>query len=65
VIAPQSEFYPTKETEVWILFDLRIAWEQARKARLGWARQLSSVHRVEDDHILLIIRPGSARRLMT
>lgn len=62
--APSIEFYPTGETEVWILFDVRIPGvsERLHRERAGW-QEFADLCALDRDHFVLTIRPGAARRL--
>jgi hypothetical protein len=57
-------FYATRETEVIVLFDLRIPGvaERLHRERAAWQEQ-STVEALDEQHFVLIIRPGGARRL--
>jgi hypothetical protein len=62
--APFEKFYSVDETEVWVLFDVRIAGAAKRLHRERWARQENAdIESVDEDHFVLIIRPGAAGRL--
>lgn len=65
MIAPRNEFYSTEDQATWVLYDLRIpgAFKQARDDRAAWGKQCADVYPVGLDHVLLIFRPGGARRL--
>jgi hypothetical protein len=62
---PQSEFYPNKETEVWVLFDLRITGtlERFHRERAAWQED-ADVVMIGLDHAVLVVRPGGAQRLV-
>jgi hypothetical protein len=61
VVAPRCEFYPESETEVRILFDLRIpgSAERIHRERALWQEQ-SDIEALDIDHFILIIRPDAA-----
>jgi hypothetical protein len=65
VVAPRCEFYPEKETEVGILFDLRIpgSAERIHRERALW-RGRSDIEALDEDHFILVIRPDAADRGM-
>ena len=61
---PANTLYPTGETGIWVLFDLRE--ERAIKSLhlLHRALQdLAGLEYVDQDHAILIARPGGAREL--
>lgn len=62
--APFEEFYPVDETEVWVLFDVRIpgAAKRLHRERAAWQGD-SDIETVDVDHFVLIVRPGAAGRL--
>lgn len=55
--------YPSNSKSIWILFDLRdpAACEHLHKQRALW-REESDLAALGPDHIVLIIRPGTAVR---
>ena len=59
--APFEEFYCVNETEVWVLFDVRIAGaaKQLHRERCAW-QENADIKSVDEDHFVLIIRPGAA-----
>jgi hypothetical protein len=62
--APMHGFYATRETEVIVLFDLRIPGVVVRlhRERAAW-QEYADIEALDQDHFVLIIRPGGARRL--
>jgi hypothetical protein len=60
VVAPSCEFYPEVETEVRILFDLRIpgSAELIHRQRALW-QERSDIEALDEDHFILVIRPGA------
>lgn len=44
------------------IYDLRDpkAWEQAREDREAWGRELSVVHTLDRDHVLIVFHPRGA-----
>jgi hypothetical protein len=63
MIAPES-LYPTGKAGIWILFDLREERAVRSLHRLGGAlAELGDFEAVDQDHMVLIVRPGGARRL--
>lgn len=64
MIAPRDEFYPSKESEIWALFDIRIpgAAERLNRERAAWQAAAGLIF-VDPNHAVLIIRPGGAERL--
>jgi hypothetical protein len=62
--APFEGFYSVHDTEVWILFDVRIpnAAKQLHRERWAWHKN-ADIKSVDEDHFVLIIRPGAAGRL--
>jgi hypothetical protein len=63
VIVPRCEFYLEKETEITILFDLRIPGcaERIHRERALW-QERSDIEALDEDHFILVIRPGAADR---
>jgi hypothetical protein len=63
VIAPSCEFYLEKETEVRILFDLRIPGcaERIHRERALWQEQ-SDIEALDENHFILAIRRRAADR---
>jgi hypothetical protein len=62
--APFEEFYSVHETEVWVLFEVRIPYAAKRLHPERWVWQENAdIESVEEDHFVLIIRPGAAGRL--
>jgi hypothetical protein len=63
MVAPDCEFYPEGETEVRMLFDLRIAGsvDLINRERAVWQEQ-SDIEALDMDHFILIIRPSVAVR---
>jgi hypothetical protein len=61
MVAPRCEFYPEVETEVRILFDLRIpgSAERIHRERALW-QERSDIEALDEDHFILVIRPGAA-----
>jgi hypothetical protein len=57
--APLSGFYPSERTKTWVLFDLRDAGavEELHRARAVWQDQ-SDIEALDEDHFILIVRPG-------
>jgi hypothetical protein len=62
--APIYEFYPTREAEVAVLFDLRIPGvaERLHRERAVWQED-AEIEALDQDHFVLMVRPGGARRL--
>ena len=61
MFAPQSEFYPEHETEVWILFDFRCQGiaNRLRRECSGWCG-FANLEKLDAEHAVLVIRPGGA-----
>jgi hypothetical protein len=59
MVVPRCEFYQEKETEVKILFDLRIpgSAERLHRERALW-QERSDIEALDVDHFILVIRPG-------
>lgn len=56
-------FYPSEVAEATILVcDLRdpAQWREADVIRRSWSRQQREVHRLDEDHIALVLKPGGA-----
>jgi hypothetical protein len=64
MIAPEP-LYPTSRTEIWVLFDLRDerAAQSLHLQRAALA-ELGDLEAIDQDHIILIMLPGGARRLI-
>ena len=47
---------------LWVCYDLRDPeqWEQARKDIEAWGRALTATHRLDNDHVLIVFKPGGA-----
>jgi hypothetical protein len=62
--APFEEIYCVNETESSILFYVRIAGAAKQLHRERWAWQENAdTKSVDEDHFVLIIRPGAVGRL--
>jgi hypothetical protein len=61
---PRCEFFAERETEVKILFDLRIpgSTERIHRERAAW-QEHSEIEALDSDHIVLIIRTCWCMRL--
>jgi hypothetical protein len=62
--APKREFHPRAETEIRVLFDLRVAGsaEQFHRERAAW-QEHSEIEALDEHHFILIIRAGRCARL--
>ena len=63
MIAPE-EVYPTGSTDIWILFDFRDG--NALKSlhlQRGALQEFGDLAFIDEDHVLLIVGPGGARRV--
>jgi hypothetical protein len=62
--APMYGFYPIEKTAVIVLFDLRVpgAAKQLHLERAAWQEQ-ADMEALDEDHFVLIVRPGGALRL--
>jgi hypothetical protein len=49
---------------VFVLYDLRdpSAWLSAHRHRLLWGKRFCDFHFIGPDHVVLIFKPGGARR---
>ena len=56
--------YPTGESGIWVLFELRerIAVESLHLLR-GALQEFGDLEFIDQDHAVLVARPGGARRL--
>jgi hypothetical protein len=63
--APLEEFYSTRETEVWILFDCRGPGgiNRLHRERRAWGAS-ATVENLGHGHAVLMVSPGGARRLV-
>jgi hypothetical protein len=63
MIAPEP-LYPTGRTAIWVLFDLRDerAVQSLHLQRASLA-ELGDLELIDEDHAVLIARPGGAGRL--
>jgi hypothetical protein len=61
---PQEEFYSKPETEVWIAFDCRHPGVKNRlhRERQAWGAA-AAVENLGYGHVVLVVRPGGARKL--
>lgn len=43
-------------------YDLRDpeAWERAGRERAAWGREMSEIHRLDNDHVIIVFKPGGA-----
>jgi hypothetical protein len=64
MIAPEPS-YQTSRTAIWVLFDLRDkgAVQSLHSQRAALA-ELGDLAAIDQDHIVLIVLPGGARRLI-
>jgi hypothetical protein len=48
-----------------VVYDLQDpeAWRRVRGELKAWGRSFANVHRLDNDHVLILFRPGAARRL--
>jgi hypothetical protein len=62
-LAPEP-LYPTGRTNIWVVFDLRdrIAVESLHHFR-GTLQEFGDLEFIDQDHAVLIARPGGAQRL--
>jgi hypothetical protein len=62
-LAPEP-LYPTGRTNIWVLFELRerIAVESLHLLR-GALQEFGDLEFIDQDHAVLIARPGGAQRL--
>ena len=53
------------EPAVVVVYELRDseAWNRARGELKAWERSFANVHRLDNDHVLILFRPGAARGL--
>ena len=58
------QVYPTNKTETLVLFDLRIPGiaERLHRERAVWQGR-SEIEAIDNNHFMLIVRPGVIRRL--
>jgi hypothetical protein len=63
MIAPRP-LYPSNPECLIALFDLRVpkAVEELHRGRAIWQED-SDIEALDEDHFILIVRPGAARRL--
>ena len=59
VIVPDG---PEHRTGVVVVYDLREpgSWEQARDDRETWGNELSEIHRLDNDRVVIVFKPGGA-----
>jgi hypothetical protein len=62
--APMYGFYPTRETEIIVFFDLRIPGiaERLHRESAAW-REQCTIEALDEHHFVLVIRLVGARRL--
>lgn len=48
-----------------VIYDLRDpeTWSRVRRELRAWGRAFADVYRLDNDHVLVLFRPGAARRL--
>ena len=65
MIAPQAEFYPEHENEVWVLFDFRVpgTGRKMRRDTYFW-KTYASIEHPDQHHAVMTIKPGGAREIM-
>ncbi len=60
------QLYPNNADEaIAVLFDLRDpeAWERAGRERRAWGRKLTTIHTLDNDHVVIVFLPGGAADL--
>jgi hypothetical protein len=59
-----NQLYPNSSECVIVLFDLRLASTAKRlhRERAAWQEQ-SDIEALDENHFVLVVRPGGARRL--
>jgi hypothetical protein len=47
-----------------VVYDLQDpeVWRRVRGELKAWGRSFANVHRLDNDHVLILFRPGAARR---
>lgn len=64
--APLNESIPEAPDEaIWTIYDLRDpeTWNRAGREHCAWGVEYADVHRLDGDHVVIVYRPGGARRL--
>ena len=61
---PQGRSYRTDIHTIWVLYDLRDleGWQRAHEDLEAWGREYAVVFVMGLHHILMVFRPGGARR---
>jgi hypothetical protein len=61
---PRHESHPIEQQGIWVVFDLRHpgAAERLHRERAG-CQEYGDLERLDENHFILIIRPGGARSL--
>ena len=63
MIAPEPS-YQRDRADIWVFFDLRDkSAVKSLHLRRGALQELGDLEFIDEDHTILIARPGSARRL--
>ncbi len=63
MIAPEG-LYPTSRTDIWVHFALRDrSAVKSLHLQRGALQEFGDLAFIDEDHFLLIVRPGGARRL--
>lgn len=54
--------YPMQTTIVLVVYDLRDVrqWEQAGRDRRAWGREMTQIHALDDDHVVIEFMAGGA-----
>jgi hypothetical protein len=59
VILPETTEARTGITVVYDLAD-PASWEQAREDRAAWGKDLTEIHRLDNNHVAIEFKPGGA-----
>jgi hypothetical protein len=58
--------HPNNTESIWIVSDLKDdeAWRQAHAERRAWGKEFADLHILDHDHVLMVLRPGGAQKLV-
>ena len=53
---------PAPRTGIIVVYDLGESgsWEQAREDRATWGKELTEIHRLDNNHVAIEFKPGGA-----
>jgi hypothetical protein len=53
---------PEPRTGIVLVYDLREpdSWEHAREDRGAWGKELTDIYTLDNDHVIIVFKPGTA-----